>query len=86
MPSNERMGWTDKDLSNVTRSPLYIVKGRSQDGTVWSMGGTSWSPYRKDALRMINDEAQEIVRARRERNQVCDIDMAIGQLEIIRSK
>lgn len=62
---------------------LYIVKGRSIDGTVYCMGEGMWGNRKADAKKMSHADAVVVLTERQDRNRFVDPDAVIGRLDII---
>lgn len=66
---------------------LYLVKGRSIDGTVYAdaVGSSflSWVPAAEDASKLTTEEAIKIIKEQRRKNRTADADSTIGCLCMI---
>lgn len=66
------------------RAPLYVVRGRCIDGTVYRTA-LGWVDYRPAAQRMTLAEAEAAVAAQRALNATVDADSVVGQLKVLPS-
>lgn len=61
---------------------MFIVRGRSIDGTVW-WDGNGWTNDCDSAVVLDHDAAVAVINQRRERNKQVDPDFIIGHLDMI---
>lgn len=80
----QRSAGNVKGKHMTTATHIYIVRGRSIDGTIYACEHGMWCDSRRDAKRYMTEaQAQARIDAQRKINARSDADSIIGHLTII---
>lgn len=64
-------------------TPMFYVRGRSVDGTVWAGPHSSWEYSKTRAVKLTQREAVAVIAARKALNAQSAPDDQIGRLTLV---